>query len=209
MSRTDPQLAEIEAQIAETREALGQTVEELAAKADVPGRAKAKARETAERLRGAEHRTREKAALARGRTRERALHAKDATQERAALTAGRVRESAGSAASHLPGRGNGKAAEHAGDGTSAPASSSTELTPTGTTGAHRVGPATAEEQGGAAGPSRRPLAVGAALAVAAALVLTWARRHDFSAKAAAPPPLPERIPWRVRASSRRCVPRAD
>lgn len=49
--RTDPHLAELERQIAETREALGQTVEELAAKVDVPTRAKAKARDTADRLR--------------------------------------------------------------------------------------------------------------------------------------------------------------
>ncbi|MFJ2953363.1 DUF3618 domain-containing protein [Streptomyces sp. NPDC087270] len=62
--RTDPHLAELERQIAETREALGQTVEELAAKVDVTSRAKAKARDTAGRLRSAEDRTRTRAAQA-------------------------------------------------------------------------------------------------------------------------------------------------
>lgn len=50
--RTDPALAELERQIAETREQLGRTVEELAAKADVPARAKAKANEAVARVRG-------------------------------------------------------------------------------------------------------------------------------------------------------------
>lgn len=49
--RTDPALAELERQIAETREQLGRTVEELAAKADVPARARAKANEAVERVR--------------------------------------------------------------------------------------------------------------------------------------------------------------
>lgn len=49
--RTDPALAELERQIAETREQLGRTVEELAAKADVPARAKAKANEAVARVR--------------------------------------------------------------------------------------------------------------------------------------------------------------
>jgi len=203
MSRTDPQLAELEARIAETREALGQTVEELAAKADVPGRMKAKAQDTAERLRGAEH-----------RTRERALQARDRTSERAALTAGKVRHSAGAAKSHLPGRGNGKAGAAAGrsggattaegattDG-AAPAGTSTELTPTGDTGAHRVGPETQKQS------SRAPVAAGACVALAVVLALVWARRHDFASHAAPPPP-PERVPWRIRASSRVCVPSAD
>lgn len=50
MSRhTDPALLDLERQIAETREELGRTVEELAAKADVPARAKEKATQTAAR----------------------------------------------------------------------------------------------------------------------------------------------------------------
>jgi hypothetical protein len=49
--RTDPALAELERQIAETREQLGRTVEELAAKADVPARARAKANEAVARVR--------------------------------------------------------------------------------------------------------------------------------------------------------------
>jgi hypothetical protein len=65
-AHTDPHLADLERQIAETREALGQTVEELAAKVDVPSRAKAKAKETAERLRAAEDRTRNRATQAAG-----------------------------------------------------------------------------------------------------------------------------------------------
>jgi Protein of unknown function (DUF3618) len=51
MSRTDDHLVELERQIAETREQLGRTVEELAAAVDVPTRAKAKAHETAARTR--------------------------------------------------------------------------------------------------------------------------------------------------------------
>lgn len=62
--RTDPTVADLERQIAQTREALGQTVEELAAKVDVPSRAKAKARETADRFRAVEDRTRAKAGSA-------------------------------------------------------------------------------------------------------------------------------------------------
>ncbi|HEY5834142.1 DUF3618 domain-containing protein [Streptomyces sp.] len=54
--KTDPALAEMEQQIARTRERLGATVEELAAKADVPGRAKAKAAEAASRVRETAHR---------------------------------------------------------------------------------------------------------------------------------------------------------
>jgi cell division septum initiation protein DivIVA len=96
MSRTDPHLADLEQQIAETREALGQTVEELAAKVDVPTRAKAKAQDTAARLRSsaakAEDRARERASDARNRTRGTASHAAD-----------RVRHSADAAKSHLPG----------------------------------------------------------------------------------------------------------
>ena len=48
--KSDPTLAEMERQIAETREQLGAIVEELAAKADVPARAKAKASQTASRV---------------------------------------------------------------------------------------------------------------------------------------------------------------
>ena len=95
MSRTDPHLVDLEEQIAETREALGQTVEELAAKVDVPMRAKAKAREAAARLRDAETRTLARAADARNRTRE---------------GAERVRHSAGAARAHLPGGGSSSAA---------------------------------------------------------------------------------------------------
>jgi uncharacterized protein DUF3618 len=43
----DPSLEEMERRIAETREELGAIVEELAAKADVPARAKAMAADTA------------------------------------------------------------------------------------------------------------------------------------------------------------------
>ncbi len=56
MTREDATLAELERQIEQTREELGRTVEELAAKADVPARAKAKAAETAERLRASARR---------------------------------------------------------------------------------------------------------------------------------------------------------
>ncbi|WP_051951193.1 DUF3618 domain-containing protein [Actinacidiphila yeochonensis] len=75
-TRTDPQLVDLERQIERTREALGQTVEELAAKVDVPARAKAKARETAARLRGAETRTRTRAVQAADQARSRAGQAR-------------------------------------------------------------------------------------------------------------------------------------
>lgn len=74
MSRhTDPALAALERQIAETREELGRTVEELAAKVDVPARARARASQTA------------------ARTKARAAHAAD-----------RVRHRGGSAAAPAP-----------------------------------------------------------------------------------------------------------
>jgi hypothetical protein len=66
--RADPALADLERQIAETREQLGRTVEELAAKADVPARAKAKMSEARARLRLSAHRAEE-------HTKERAAHA--------------------------------------------------------------------------------------------------------------------------------------
>lgn len=47
----DRALVALEREIAETREQLGRTVEELAAKADVPARAKAKASDAAARMR--------------------------------------------------------------------------------------------------------------------------------------------------------------
>ncbi|MEC3995773.1 DUF3618 domain-containing protein [Actinacidiphila sp. DG2A-62] len=75
MTREDPTLAELERQIEQTREELGRTVEELAAKADVPARAKAKATETAERFRESarrvtRHRASSPAAVAGGADRE-------------------------------------------------------------------------------------------------------------------------------------------
>jgi hypothetical protein len=51
-----PSIAEMEREIATTREQLGETIEELAAKADVPARARAKASDTAARVRAAFHR---------------------------------------------------------------------------------------------------------------------------------------------------------
>lgn len=88
---TDPTLAELERQIAETREQLGATVEELAAKADVPARAKAKAHETAEKVRGTAH---------RAEARAKAVARMKATRARAAKNG-------------APGRATGEAAEGA------------------------------------------------------------------------------------------------
>ena len=92
---TDPALADLERQIAETREQLGQTVEELAAKADVPGRAKAKASETMSRFRLGAHR------------------AEDRTKAAAAQAADRVKQTTGRAdvrghGRHAAGSGAGK-----------------------------------------------------------------------------------------------------
>lgn len=56
MTGENATLADLERQIEQTREELGRTVEELAAKADVPARAKAKAAETAERVRASARR---------------------------------------------------------------------------------------------------------------------------------------------------------
>jgi hypothetical protein len=80
MTREDPTLAELERQIEQTREELGRTVEELAAKADVPARAKAKATETAERFRESarrvtRHRASSPAAVAGAADREASLAA--------------------------------------------------------------------------------------------------------------------------------------
>jgi len=71
---TDPALAELERQIAETREQLGQTVEELAAKADVPGRARAKAAETMSRFRLGAHRAEDRTKAAAAQATDRVKH---------------------------------------------------------------------------------------------------------------------------------------
>lgn len=57
-------IAEMEREIAQTREKLGATIEELAAKADVPGRAKAKASDTAARVRATFRRGHDRTATA-------------------------------------------------------------------------------------------------------------------------------------------------
>ena len=160
MSRTDPHLADLERQIAETRDALGQTVEELAAKADVPARAKEKARQTAARLREAEARAVERASQAQNRGREKAELARakahqagDRGRDTASHAAERVRHSADAAKSRLPG----------GSGAHAPA-------PAPESGAHLAVVA-------ASTPSYLPAALGG-IAVAAAAVLIWSRRHS-------------------------------
>ncbi|WP_176735366.1 DUF3618 domain-containing protein, partial [Actinacidiphila rubida] len=111
---TDPALAELERQIAETREQLGQTVEELAAKVDVPGRAKAKASETAARFRAS-------AQQAEDRTRSRAMHAADRVKHGVARGGGRHR--ADDAAPAAPGD-DGSGAHLATDVGAAPAADS-------------------------------------------------------------------------------------
>ena len=161
MSRTDPHLVDLERRIAETREALGQTVEELAAKADVPSRAKEKARETAARLRGAESRAVERASEARSRGQEKALakahQAGDRGRDTALSAAERARHSADAVRSHLP----------VGSGRDSGASDS---------GA-QLAVVTAST------PAYLPAALGG-VAVVAAAVLVWSRRHadDFPSR---------------------------
>jgi hypothetical protein len=98
-------LAEMERQIAETREELGAIVEELAAKTDITGRAKAKAAETASRVRETAHRAASAGPVARlyaGADHARALardHARDHARGKAAEIAG----TAHGAGAHLAG----------------------------------------------------------------------------------------------------------
>ncbi|WP_329134353.1 DUF3618 domain-containing protein [Streptomyces sp. NBC_01476] len=98
---TDPALAELEAQIDKTREQLGETVEELAAKADVPARAKAKAHQTADRVRATAQRAEAKVTAAgheaAGRitgAKEKAADKVTAAKEKAAGSAGAARDEA-------------------------------------------------------------------------------------------------------------------
>ncbi|WP_262414020.1 DUF3618 domain-containing protein [Actinacidiphila acidipaludis] len=160
--RTDPTLAELERQIAETREQLGQTVEELAAKADVPSRAKAKAAETMSRFRLGAHR------------------AEDRTKEAAAQAADRVKQTTGRG-DHRGGHGR-----HAGGGkgpdeiTGAAAAAVAE----DGSGAHLAGgaPGAAEPEVVAVSRThdRERMAYGAAaigLTAATAGAVVWAARH--------------------------------
>jgi hypothetical protein len=76
--------AELRQEIERTREQLGETVEQLAAKTDVPGRARAKAAELAGRAKSTTAQARTRAAAqfgnARGQLRARAAPAREATQ---------------------------------------------------------------------------------------------------------------------------------
>ncbi|MFC4034292.1 DUF3618 domain-containing protein [Streptomyces polygonati] len=85
---TDPALVELERQIAETREQLGETVEELAAKADVSGRAKAKAQEAATRVRATAHEATDRVTAAKDKAVARAEAVKDEAAGRATAATG-------------------------------------------------------------------------------------------------------------------------
>jgi CHASE3 domain sensor protein len=95
---------ELQQEIERTRQQLGQTVQELAAKADLKARAKDKAAELRERAReralGARGKARERALGARGKARDTvsqarttAFQARDKTRARAAQLSGQVRQS--------------------------------------------------------------------------------------------------------------------
>ncbi|WP_329366767.1 DUF3618 domain-containing protein [Streptomyces sp. NBC_00669] len=174
--RTDPHLAELERQIAETREALGQTVEELAAKVDVTSRAKAKARDTAGRLRSAEDRTRTRAAQAASSVKSRLPGGSTGGPDSAAeLSAG-----SGSHRAEIP---------------AAPVSVP-EAAPDAEAAAYpATGSAAGSATGSASGPASRSVSASAATAVsavrsyapavaaatlsaAAAAALVWARHND-------------------------------
>ncbi|MCL2734375.1 MAG: DUF3618 domain-containing protein [Actinomycetia bacterium] len=167
---TDPALAELERQIAETREQLGQTVEELAAKMDVPGRAKAKATETATWFRQS------------------AQRAEDRTRAAAAQAADRVKHGGGHGR-HAAGRGGKGTAEEApaaGGGTAAATAAGSGHTADGS-GAHRVTgteDTSTEDTGTTLTLTRQHdkerLAYGAAavgLTAATAGAAVWASRH--------------------------------
>ncbi|MFI1091615.1 DUF3618 domain-containing protein [Streptomyces sp. NPDC020917] len=166
---TDPAMAELERQIAETREQLGQTVEELAAKMDVPGRAKAKASETATWFRQS------------------AQRAEDRTRAAAAQAADRVKHGAGHGGRHgrhaagRGGKGTAEEAPAAGGGTAAATAAGAGHTADGS-GAHRV--ADTQDTGTTLTLTRQQdkerLAYGAAavgLTAATAGAAVWASRH--------------------------------
>jgi hypothetical protein len=98
---TDPALIELERQIAETREQLGETVEELAAKADVPGRAKTKAQEAATRVRTTAHEATDRVTAAKDKAVAKATAAKDEAAGKATSASGAATGAAHDAGSHL------------------------------------------------------------------------------------------------------------
>ncbi|MFI1962966.1 DUF3618 domain-containing protein [Streptomyces pathocidini] len=95
MSRS-PGPEELRAQVAEAREKLGETVEELAAKADVKTRAQEKATAARDRARqraaGARDRAQHKAADARDRAQHKATDARDRAQHKVAGARDRATE---------------------------------------------------------------------------------------------------------------------
>jgi hypothetical protein len=165
--KPDPTLAEIERQIAETREQLGAIVEELAAKADVPGRARAKAAETANRVRVTAHR-----AATAGRLHLGSAHGRDVP--------------AGASGGHVP-PGPVPAADAPAD---IPADIPADL-PAGTRAGtparradtiHEAGARAAAKLNRVSEDQTRTLYAAASLALAAATIaaIIWAREHgDF------------------------------
>lgn len=129
--KPSPSIAEMEREIARTREQLGETIEELAARADVPARAKAKASDTAARVRATFHRNQDRAKSgavsgastaqaaardARDQAADRALEARERAavkageaKERAAAKAGEAKERAAEAAHDAATRAGAKA----------------------------------------------------------------------------------------------------
>lgn len=91
---TDKATADLRRQIERTRQQLGQTVEELAAKADVRGRTRARAADLRDRAGAMSVQLRSSAAEAGRHVQERANRAGHATQERASRAGHTVQESA-------------------------------------------------------------------------------------------------------------------
>lgn len=148
---SDPALAELERQISATREQLGQTVEELAAKVDVPGRAKAKASETMARFRASTQ------------------EAEDRARSAAVQAADRVKHSASRGGGRHAARGR-EAAPSGGGGSGAHLATEAGAAPTAVseTGSHD------------GGHDKEKLAYGAAavgLTAATAGAAVWASRH--------------------------------
>jgi uncharacterized protein DUF3618 len=104
-------IAEMEREIADTRQQLGRTIEELAARADVPARARARASETAARVRATFHRPHDRTKAVAGSGTSAASDKAVEAGERAAAKAQDVREQAAGKAGEAGQRAAGVAHE--------------------------------------------------------------------------------------------------
>jgi lysozyme family protein len=100
--RAADDVQQLEQEITETRERLGDAVEELVAKLDVKSQAKAKAARVTNTVTGRVHRVRNQAQARSSRIAGQVTTTAKHARGRAAVTAGQAKDSAASAASSVP-----------------------------------------------------------------------------------------------------------